>query len=60
MPSALRVYLADTLPDAGEVVVSELNDTGAKGTFRFKASILPGGSSVDLTGGTFDVKFTQQ
>ena len=67
VPNSARVILAQGSGGAinittyifvtGEVKVSDIDDKGAKGTFSFDASTLPGGPSVKVTDGTFDVKF---
>jgi hypothetical protein len=44
---------------AGEVKVDSLDDKGAKGSFSFKATSVPGGETINVTG-SFDVKFEGQ
>jgi len=49
----INVYLAES----GEVDITAIDDNGAKGTFHFKAISATGGGTVEITSGTFDVKF---
>lgn len=51
------VYVAETVTNAGEVVVTAIDDNGVQGTFHFKALSPQGGETVEVTNGTFDVKF---
>jgi hypothetical protein len=67
IPNSARVILAQGSGAAitvvpyiivtGDVKISDIDDKGAKGTFNFTASLAPGGASVTITDGTFDVKF---
>lgn len=44
----------------GEITISEITDAAVKGTFYFKAQDVNGDKSIkDITGGSFNVKFTK-